>query len=381
MEVLEDQHGHPLGRERLAEPAPSRERLLLRGGLSGRPHEWREPCLEPGALGIVLRDPLVELRGSLCRRVRFEDAAFGLHDLAERPERDPVAIGKTAALTPPRQSRLSVGVGKQLGTETALAHAGLADDRHELARALLRRALECSDQQCPLELAPDERRRGRAGHIRPEAGLRTQRAPERERLRLALDPDRLQRLPVEDALGCPVGRLGDSDGVHRSNSLQPRCGVHHVAGHQPFAELGSGVEGYHGFAGVYPDPHLKRKRGIAGVQLLNRLQHSEACPHGPLGVVLVRDWRAEHRHHGIADELLDRAAEPLDLLAQPPVIRPDPRPHILRISSFRRGGEAHQVAEQDRDDLPLLCRRRLCLTQRRGTERTERKLARQLPAA
>ena len=34
---------------------------------------------------------------------------------------------------------------------------------------------------------------------------------------------------------------------------------------------------------------------------------------GPLGIVLVRDRRAEDRHHRVADELLDRAAAALDL--------------------------------------------------------------------
>ena len=40
---------------------------------------------------------------------------------------------------------------------------------------------------------------------------------------------------------------------------------------------------------------------------------ASAATNGALGVVLVGDWRAEDRDDRIADELLDRAAEALDL--------------------------------------------------------------------
>ena len=51
------------------------------------------------------------------------------------------------------------------------------------------------------------------------------------------------------------------------------------------------------------------------VQLVDRVEDAEAGADGALGVVLVCDRRAEDRHHGVADELLDRAAEALDLPA------------------------------------------------------------------
>jgi hypothetical protein len=41
------------------------------------------------------------------------------------------------------------------------------------------------------------------------------------------------------------------------------------------------------------------------------LPDRKRSPHSALRVVLVRDRRAEDRHDGIADELLDRTAEPL----------------------------------------------------------------------
>ena len=49
----------------------------------------------------------------------------------------------------------------------------------------------------------------------------------------------------------------------------------------------------------------RRAPGIDGDEL-------ERGADGPLGVVLLRGRRAPHRHDGVADELLDRAAVALD---------------------------------------------------------------------
>ena len=94
-------------------------------------------------------------------------------------------------------------------------------------------------------------------------------------------------------------------------------------------------------------------------------------PHRPLGIVLVRHRSTEHRHHRVPDELLHRAAVALDLLPQASVVRTDAGAHVLRILLLRGGGEADQVAEQHRDDLPLLTRRTSArlLGQRRRAER------------
>ena len=48
----------------------------------------------------------------------------------------------------------------------------------------------------------------------------------------------------------------------------------------------------------------------------DRVDEVEGGPDGPLGIVLVRDRRAPHRHDRVADELLDRAAVATDDLAR-----------------------------------------------------------------
>ena len=45
---------------------------------------------------------------------------------------------------------------------------------------------------------------------------------------------------------------------------------------------------------------------------------------------------------------------PLDLLAQPRVIRREDLADVLRVEPLGRRGRADEVGEEDRDDLPLL---------------------------
>ena len=125
------------------------------------------------------------------------------------------------------------------------------------------------------------------------------------------------------------------------------------------------------------------ERRIRLVQLLDRLQDAEPGPDGALGVVLVRDRSAEHRHHRVPDELLDRPAVALDLLPQARVVGADARAHVLGVGGIRGGGEADQVAEEHRHDLALLLHRAAdgCSVSGARAERAERKLARELLAA
>ena len=76
--------------------------------------------------------------------------------------------------------------------------------------------------------------------------------------------------------------------------------------------------------------------------------------------------RAEHRHHRVADELLHRAAEALELVAQARVVGPQQRAHLLGIHLLGARREADEVGEEDGDDLALLEPRLLLGRERRG---------------
>ena len=65
------------------------------------------------------------------------------------------------------------------------------------------------------------------------------------------------------------------------------------------------------------------------------------------------DRSPEHGHDGVADELLHRPTEPLDLVLDLAVVFLQQVPNVLRIRSIRSGGEPDKIDEQDRDDLAL----------------------------
>ena len=189
-------------------------------------------------------------------------------------------------------------------------------------------------------------------------------------------------LVVEHALRLAVRLLRDRDPVHRRRPLQAGSRVDDVARDDPLALLGAGAKRDDRLAGVDADAHLEGERGSAVVQLLDRLEDAEAGANGALGVVLVRDRRAEDGHHRVPDELLDRAAVALDLLPQARVVRADARADVLGVGGFRGRGEADEVAEEHGHDLALLLHRSCRLRGQRGrTERAERELAGELLTA
>ena len=75
---------------------------------------------------------------------------------------------------------------------------------------------------------------------------------------------------------------------------------------------------------------------------------------GPLGVVLLRDRCAPHRHDGVADELLDRAAVALDHGARRVEVAREELAHVLGVPALREcGREADEVGEEDGDEPAL----------------------------
>ncbi len=100
----------------------------------------------------------MELLAHGLRRVLLEDAGLCLDDLGERPERDAVAVRETAALPPGDELRFRVGDLGELVDETALADARNTDERHELRRPLVARAVEGFSEDGELALPPDELR-------------------------------------------------------------------------------------------------------------------------------------------------------------------------------------------------------------------------------
>src|SRR5207248_3918972 len=83
------------------------------------------------------------------------------------------------------------------------------------------------------------------------------------------------------------------------------------------------------------------------VQLCQARLHLGRGADGPERVVLVRGWDAEHGHHRVADELLDRAAVPLERRAHLlEVARHDPA-NRLGVDPLAAPGGVDDIAEED----------------------------------
>ena len=157
VQVLEDEHRLTPRGQKLDEATPCSEGLLLGYGIAACADEREETSPQPRDVGVVCR----ERRGQLGRGLlgesdsRIPHSAFTISPSAQK------AIPSPYGSERPCRQRTRPGrfldVAEELRAESALAHPRLADDRHELAGALLGRALEHPDQERLLELAADER--------------------------------------------------------------------------------------------------------------------------------------------------------------------------------------------------------------------------------
>ena len=123
-------------------------------------------------------------------------------------------------------------------------------------------------------------------------------------------------------------RVADQHAVHRCRRLQPGGRVDSIS---DTIDPAVAAEPQQHLAGGDADAHVQRQLRPFLTQGFQLLLDRERCTDGPLGVVLVSDRRAEKRHHAVADELGDDAAEPLHLLGRDPVEGRQKRAHILDV--------------------------------------------------
>jgi hypothetical protein len=161
-----------------------------------------------------------------------------------------------------------------------------------------------------LTVAPDERRLEPArAPLAPPRRDHALGPPERHRLRLSLERLLAGVLVRDRSFACPPGSLADEDRPRLGHRLHARRRVDEVAGDHPLA---LGADGDRRIARDDTDPHRKRRRPDLPAERGHDSDQLEPCANRALGVVLVRDRRAPDGHHGIPDELLDRAAVAVD---------------------------------------------------------------------
>ena len=177
-------------------------------------------------------------------------------DLRERVEARSLAVRKRVTLETKRCIDGAVQAGEELADEPALAHPRVAHDRQQLRRAFALNTAQRPPEQIELLRSTDEPRPDELTlRCRPQHEC----GPRQHGLGLSLHGN-LRRLAVlDDVAGGTVRRLADENPARRRRSLQPRAGVHDVAGGHSLAGLGRGRQRNERLAGVDADADLERE--------------------------------------------------------------------------------------------------------------------------
>ena len=162
VQVLEDEGDRALGGDPLEERAPRREQLFARHlGRRVDSQQGEERRLDPAPLGFIGHPPFDGLRDLRpCGRlvVGLGQAGARADHLAERPERDALAVGGRSPGVPENRLDDAVEVLRQLPDEPALARSGHADDGHDPRPSLATGCVEQVLEQAELAVAAEERR-------------------------------------------------------------------------------------------------------------------------------------------------------------------------------------------------------------------------------
>ncbi len=299
--------------------------------------------LDPAQLVRLFEDVFgrgPELRAGQLGRVGLEDSRLSLDHLGQSPERHSLAVRQRPALPPGDELDVCIDDLEELEDEARLADARHADQRDQLGRPFLPCPRERTLGRVELALPPDQRCARLMLDVHAVSRTPLDGPKDRDRLALSLGLDRIGLLEGDGTVGRAVGRLVDEDPVGRGGGLQAGGGVDNVAGGHAFARLGARVQRDEGLARGDPDPHLEVAR------FLGPLSDRKCGADGALGVVLVRGRRPEERHHSVADELLDGAAVPLELVSQALVVRTEDGLHVLRVQRFGARGEPDEVGKE-----------------------------------
>jgi len=147
-----------------------------------------------------------------------------------------------------------------------------------------------------------------------------------------------------------VRPLAEQDLARPARLLEPLADHDGLAGHEAVSR--GGIAG-DDLAGIDADPHLER---CAGEMALGRntLAQLDRGPDRAERVVLAHQRYAEHGHHLVADELLDRAAVALNHTGTELEEVGHDAPQRLGVESLGESGGRDDVAEQHRHRLARL---------------------------
>ena len=170
--------------------------------------------------------------------------------------------------------------------------------------------------------------------------------------RVPLDPLLAEVERLEEPADRPVRRFADQHAAGAGRLLEPRRDVRRVADRgvvhpQVVADAADDDR-----ARVEADAHPEAGP-CAGLELAavdrGRALDAERGVDGPPRAVLVRDGRAEERHHAVARVLVDGALEAVDLGGDPLEAPVHDRVHVLGVELLGEAREPGDVGEEHGD--------------------------------
>jgi hypothetical protein len=346
VQVVQQHHQRPLAGQRLQQPAHRPRQLLGAVVQLGQAEQAGQPLDDQRGV-LLAGEHRLQLGPGGVRPVGVGQARRRAQQLGDRPVGDALAVRQAAAL---EHGRPPVDLGEQLRRQPGLAHPGGPEHGDQVAGAVAGGGLERVPQQ-PQRAATPDHRRVEPACVAGDAGSDRQQPEGGDRLPLALEGERSDRLDGDRVADQAPGRLAQQHLTGGGGLLQPGGEVDRVAEHQGVADVG--IAGHH-LAGVDPGAHRQGHAPVAlqlAVQPLDALAQLGRGADRPHGVVLVQRRDAEHGHHRVADELLHGAAVALQ---HRPHRREPARHHPaerLGVQPLAEAGRPGEVAEHHGHDL------------------------------
>ena len=164
--------------------------------------------------------------------------------------------------------------------------------------------------------------------------------------------------PLEEPLDRAMGGFVDEHRSGLGRGLQPRRDVHRVAERGVLDPRAGADLPDDDRAGRRSDPDAEALGTPAAPHFAGILLHlgddAQRAENGSFGVVLPRGRRAEEGENSVAREILDVAAERLDLADDPGHRLSHDELHVLGVEPLCERGRADDVGEDGRQHLPLL---------------------------
>jgi len=328
--------------------------------------------------GQQRNDAAAELLDHLGWSVVVRDQQAPGQRIAQQAIRALFAVRVRATLQQLKGFRLQVGPGFEFEQQTALAQAGLTDDRDELQRRPLVERGKGPLQRGELGLAADHARlepfdAARCHAKRTWPGAQHQVC--RQRLITALHLQRWLSFDVEHPTHVTPRVVADAHAAHRRGLLHARGDVDHGPADAAFFVHTAAQQH---LAGVHAHPQAEAMEAMRALDLVadgeGFFEQRKAGTYRVLGVVFKTSFDTEHGQQVVTSVLKDLPVMVLHKCGQATQRAIHQRLDVFRVQGLAKPRRAGDVAEQHADLAQAAQRARTTQRDQAGAQGRHRKL-------